>query len=236
VTVVEPVTRFMDRRWYQRRSVEVAPDLLGAFITTNGPGGRVAVRITEVEAYAGADDPVSHAYRGRSARNAAMFGEPGRLYVYRHLGLHHCVNVVCDVAGTAAGVLLRAGEVVDGIELARARRLAAGSVRSDNDLARGPARLTVALGLDLTAIGEDVTEPGGRVALFRREPATAAPSERGPRVGVGVEGADPQRFSWRWWIPGDPTVSSYRPSARTVRRAPKGDAPPALDRADWSRA
>src|SRR5450756_1155104 len=79
----------MDRQWYQRRSVEVAPELLGAFITTNGPDGRVTARITEVEAYAGADDPVSHAYRGRSARNAAMFGEPGRLYLYRHLGLHY---------------------------------------------------------------------------------------------------------------------------------------------------
>jgi len=236
VTAVEPVRRFMDRQWYQRRSVEVAPELLGAFITTNGPDGRVTARITEVEAYAGADDPVSHAYRGRSARNAAMFGEPGRLYLYRHLGLHYCVNVVCDVAGTAAAVLLRAGEVVEGRELARARRLAAGSVRTDNDLARGPARLTVALGLDLTAIGEDVTEPGGRVGLFRREPSTAPPPSRGPRVGVGVEGADPRRFSWRWWIPDDPTVSAYRPSARTTRRGPKGDAPPASDRADWSRA
>ena len=209
---------------------------MGALITAKSSTGDVTVRITELEAYAGADDPASHAFRGRSERNAAMFGEPGRLYVYRHLGLHHCLNLVCEPTGTAAAVLLRAGEVIDGLELARARRLANGSLAGDIDLARGPARLAVALGLALDVNGADVTEAGSRVVVHRREPLTVPGYACGPRVGVGGVGSDPQRFPWRWWIPGDPTVSAYRPSARTVRRGPKGDAPPASDRADWSRA
>jgi len=128
VTGTEPARLTLARRWYQRPVLEVAPDLLGALVTTRSADGITTVRITEVEAYAGADDPASHAYRGRNARNGVMFGEPGRLYVYRHLGLHHCLNVVCESTGTAAAVLLRAGEVVEGIKLARARRLANGAL------------------------------------------------------------------------------------------------------------
>jgi len=217
VTGTEPARLTLARRWYQRPVLEVAPDLLGALVTTRSADGITTVRITEVEAYAGADDPASHAYRGRNARNGVMFGEPGRLYVYRHLGLHHCLNVVCESTGTAAAVLLRAGEVVEGIKLARARRLANGGLSSDTDLARGPARLAVALGLDLADNGEDVTEASGRVIVHRREPVTVPASVRGPRVGVGGAGADAARFSWRWWITADPTVSAHRASPRPVR-------------------
>lgn len=134
--------------WLSRPVLEVAPSLLGALLTTRGPDGEVTLRLTEVEAYDGERDPGSHAFRGRSARNAVMYGPAGHLYVYRHLGLHHCVNVVTGAEGVAAAVLLRAGEVVDGVEVARRRRAAAGVTRSDADLARGPARLTVALGID----------------------------------------------------------------------------------------
>jgi DNA-3-methyladenine glycosylase len=207
------------RDWYLRPVLDVARDLLGATLTTRTPDGVVSLRLTEVEAYDGATDPGSHAYRGPNRRNATMFGEPGRLYVYRHLGLHHCVNVVCGPEGEASAVLVRAGEVVDGADLARSRRLASGVVRTDRDLARGPARLAVALGLDLSADGVDVTDPDGDVVLHRRpvEPAplvepveTPTAVRTGPRVGVSGDGGRADLFPWRFWLDAEPTVSVYR--------------------------
>lgn len=213
------------RDWYLRPVLDVARDLLGAALTTRTPDGVVSLRLTEVEAYDGATDPGSHAYRGPNRRNATMFGEPGRLYVYRHLGLHHCVNVVCGPEGEASAVLVRAGEVVDGADLARSRRLASGVVRTDRDLARGPARLAVALGLDLSADGVDVTDPDGAVVLARppvepsslAEPApvvepveTPAAVRTGPRVGVSGDGGRADLFPWRFWLDAEPTVSLYR--------------------------
>ncbi|MFS0702832.1 DNA-3-methyladenine glycosylase [Cellulomonas sp. 179-A 4D5 NHS] len=203
------------RVWYARDVLAVARDLLGAHITTRSPEGDVTIRLTEVEAYGGADDPGSHAFRGRTARNATMFAEPGRLYVYRHLGLHHCVNVVTGPSGQPAAVLLRAGEVVEGADLARARRESKGVVDSERSLARGPARLAVALGLDLGANGADVTERGGAVLVHRHEGLLFPALATGPRVGVGGEGADPSRFPWRLWLSGERTVSAYRPAYRS---------------------
>lgn len=182
---------------------DVAPRLLGATLRH----GEVAVRITEVEAYDGAGDPGSHAYRGRTARNAVMFGPAGHLYVYFTYGMHHCCNVVCGPEGAASAVLLRAGEVVQGTARAQARR---GSAPL-RDLARGPARLCVALGIGLGHNGVNLAE--GPVVL---EPAVGAPGavSRGPRVGL--RGA-PER-PWRFWLTGEPTVSVYRPAAaRRVR-------------------
>jgi DNA-3-methyladenine glycosylase len=219
------------RDWYLRPVLDVARDLLGATLTTRTPDGVVSLRLTEVEAYDGTTDPGSHAYRGPNRRNATMFGEPGRLYVYRHLGLHHCVNVVCGPEGEASAVLVRAGEVVDGADLARSRRLASGVVRAERDLARGPARLAVALGLDLSADGADVTAPEGQVVLSRpsvaqaplvepaplAEPApsvehaeTPAAIRTGPRVGVSGDGGRADLFPWRFWLDAEPTVSAYR--------------------------
>jgi DNA-3-methyladenine glycosylase len=208
--------------WYARSAPAVAVDLLGAWITTRSPEGDVTVRITEVEAYGGADDPGSHAFRGRSARNDAMFAEPGRLYVYWHLGLHYCVNIVTSPTGHPSAVLLRAGEVVDGVELAWARRARAGVVDTDRQLARGPARLAVALGLDVSANRADVTEAGGAVVVHRRENATRPALASGPRVGVGGEGADGARFPWRMWLVGEPTVSPFR---RAYRSSPSRNGP-----------
>ncbi|WP_019137388.1 DNA-3-methyladenine glycosylase [Cellulomonas massiliensis] len=209
------------RVWFAREVHAVARDLLGAYVTARSPEGDVTVRLTEVEAYGGEDDPGSHAYRGRTARNAVMFAEPGRLYVYRHLGLHHCVNVVAEPTGRAAAVLLRAGEVVDGAELAWRRRAGAGTVDSHRQLARGPARLAVCLGLDLAANGADVTEPDGTVVVHRHEVPSRPAHKAGPRVGVSGAGGE-SRYSWRYWLAGEPTVSAYRPAYR--RPAPT-DAP-----------
>ena len=178
--------------------LDVAPRLLGAVLRH----GDVAVRITEVEAYDGANDPGSHAHRGRTPRNATMFGPAGHLYVYFTYGMHHCCNVVCGPEGTAAAVLVRAGGVVDGLEQAQVRRPGA-RVR---DLARGPARLCRALDLDRTHDGAALSGP--ELALT---PATSpqAVVERGPRVGLRLAADRP----WRFWIAGDPTVSAYRPAS-----------------------
>lgn len=181
---------------------QVAPRLLGAQLSHAG----VTVRLTEVEAYAGAADPGSHAYRGRTARNAVMFGPAGHLYCYFTYGMHVCANVVCGEEGTASGVLMRAGEVVEGVELARERRLGA----PDRDLARGPARLCRTLGLTLEHNGVDLETGIVRLALPGEPWADVA---RGPRVGL--RGA-PER-PWRFWVDGDPTVSAYRP-AKGLRR------------------
>jgi DNA-3-methyladenine glycosylase len=178
--------------------LEVAPRLLGAVLTH----GDVAVRLTEVEAYDGPNDPGSHAFRGRTPRNAAMFGEPGHLYVYFTYGMHHCCNVVCGPPGTPSAVLLRAGEVVQGAEIARSRRTS----RSDRDLARGPARLCQALAIGLAENGADLTS--GPLTLELGEQVTEVST--GPRVGL--RGA-PDR-PWRFWESGAATVSSYRPAKR----------------------
>ena len=177
--------------------LDVAPRLLGATLRH----GEVAVRLTEVEAYDGALDPGSHAYRGRTSRNAVMFGPPGHLYVYFTYGMHHCCNVVTGVEGTASAVLLRAGEVVDGLDLARERRPGA----RDRDLARGPARLCRALGIDRRHDGADLSQ--GPVLQVPGE--QSGPVSTGPRVGL--RGA-PDR-PWRFWLTGEETVSSYRPAA-----------------------
>ncbi len=199
------------RGWYARDVHEVARDLLGALLTRRSAEGDVTLRITEVEAYDGERDPGSHAFRGRTERNRAMFGEPGRLYVYRHLGLHHCVNVVL-AGGRASAVLLRAGEVTDGVGLARSRRVAAGRCDSDRQIARGPARLAVALDLDLRHYGAELTVPDGELVLHRATDGPHRPPiATGPRVGVSGDGGDGELFPWRYWLAGTrrcpPTVA-----------------------------
>jgi DNA-3-methyladenine glycosylase len=182
--------------------LEAAPRLLGAVLRHGG----VAVRLTEVEAYDGANDPGSHAYRGPTRRNEVMFGGPGHLYTYFTYGMHHCANVVCGPAGIASAVLLRAGEVVEGVEVARERRGAG----ADRDLARGPARLCSALGLDLTHNGLDLS----RGALTLGEPVPADRVRTGPRVGLRHAPDRP----WRFWLADEPTVSRYVPARPTRQR------------------
>ena len=199
-------------------SLEAAPALLGAVITVADPAGRVAIRLTEVEAYRGEKDPGSHAFRGRTARNASMFEAGGCIYVYFTYGMHHCLNIVTGPAGISRAVLLRGGEVVDGTELARERRPAA---RTDRDLARGPARLCSALGLDRSDDGALLGGPGSRISLtlprLQRAPDPAR-IRSGPRTGVAGPGGDGSSFPWRFWLHGEPTVSPYRPAAPRRRR------------------
>ena len=177
------------------------------------------MRITEVEAYAGEDDPGSHAFRGRTPRNAVMYGPAGHLYVYFTYGMHWCANLVCDRPGVATAVLLRAGEVVVGLDVARGRRLTA---RVDRDLARGPARLATALSLGRADDGADICAgPSG----VRLRAGTSAPPESirtGPRVGVSGAGGDGERYPWRFWIDADPTVSAYKPAVPRRRRPDSG--------------
>ncbi|WP_423923757.1 DNA-3-methyladenine glycosylase [Frigoribacterium sp. 2-23] len=190
-----------------RPALEVAPRLLGAVFRA----GDVAVRLTEVEAYLGEGvDPGSHAYRGPTARTATMFAGGGALYVYLSYGIHRCVNIVCGPAGEASAVLLRAGEVVAGLDEARRRRPTS---RSDVDLARGPGRLGSALAIDLADDGARLDH--SRFALSLADPLPDIVS--GPRVGVaGPAGTD--EFSWRFAIPGEPTVSAYRAATPRTRR------------------
>ena len=197
--------------------LEAAPALLGRVVEHRSPHGTVAVRLTEVEAYAGEADPGSHAYGGRTPRTEVMFGPAGHLYVYFSYGMHWCVNLVCGMEGSASAVLLRGGEVVEGLELARFRRPAA---RVDRDLARGPARLAQALGIDGTLDGAVL---GGSTS---DEPVrlldgngTAGRPQTGPRVGVSGAGGDGAVFPWRFWLEGERSVSPYRPGVPRRHRA-----------------
>ncbi|CUR54160.1 putative 3-methyladenine DNA glycosylase [metagenome] len=184
-----------------RPAVEVAPELLGAEITANG----VTVRLTEVEAYAGPHDPGSHAFR-RTPRSAIMYGAPGILYCYLVYGMHVCANVVTGGVDEAGAVLLRAGEVVAGEAEARVRRPGV----EVHALARGPANLGRVLGLSLADNGLDLVT--GPVRLTPPAALVDLPAS-GPRVGLR-RGAD---TPWRFWVDGNPSVSSYRPAAVRAR-------------------
>lgn len=190
----------------------LAPLLLGAILTHHGPDGSVAVRLTEIEAYLGPGnsprpDPGSHAFRGPTPRTVPMFGSAGHLYVYFTYGMHHCVNIVCGPEGEASALLLRAGEVVAGTELAKARRPTS---KTPTDLARGPALLAMALGITTSDSGRDALAPPFALELSPR-PALAVSS--GPRVGVSGQGGTAD-YPWRFWITGHPTVSRYKAARR----------------------
>jgi len=196
--------------------------LLGCVLEHSTPDGLVAVALSEVEAYMAGADPASHAYRGMTARNAVMFGPPGHAYVYFTYGMHFCVNVVCGPPGVAEAVLLRAGRVVAGEELARRRR-SFDPTRAPRDLARGPARLCQALAIDRTQDGADLCDPAGELRLRAaagdaQDPARKQPRiDVGPRVGI-TKAAD---IPWRFWLAQDPTVSVYRPGAPRASRSPR---------------
>jgi DNA-3-methyladenine glycosylase len=200
--------------------LELAPKLLGYRLVDRTGPEHVVVRITEVEAYDGSgNDAGSHAHRGRTPRTEVMFGPPGHAYVYFTYGMHWCMNIVVGPIGTASAILVRAGEVLDGIAVARARRPTA---RSDAELARGPARLATALGIDGRLDGADLLDPSGDVGLLVPRPAAAGRSDgsahgaplspavrTGPRVGLTKAVEHP----WRFWLDAEPSVSAYRPGS-----------------------
>ncbi|MFG1675737.1 DNA-3-methyladenine glycosylase [Micromonospora sp. NPDC049282] len=197
--------------WLDAPAAEIAATgrtLLGWTVSANG----VRIRLTEVEAYAGTGaDPASHAHRGPTPRNRVMFGPAGHVYVYFVFGMHWCANIVCGRDGEAAAVLLRAGEVVGGIEAARERRPRA----SDRELARGPARLVTALGLGRDANGSSAVDGTGPLLLTPPvEPVDPARITAGPRVGVAAA----HDLPWRFWLVDEPSVSVYR--RHSPRRRP----------------
>jgi len=193
-----------------RPVLEVARDLLGRLLVHDAPEGTAAVRIVEVEAYTGdGTDPASHAHRGQTRRNAVMFGPPGRLYVYFSYGMHWCANVVCGPEGVADAVLLRAGEPVLGHELLAARRPGA----SERDLARGPARLASALGLDRAADGVDLET--GPVWLAQGWPVPDSEVAWSPRIGLSRAAGLP----WRAYVTTSRSVSPGRPGVPPKARS-----------------
>ncbi|MCX5370897.1 MULTISPECIES: DNA-3-methyladenine glycosylase [unclassified Streptomyces] len=204
----------LPRTFFDRPVLEVAQDLLGRHLVRTAPDGPITLRLTEVEAYDGPNDPGSHAYRGPTARNGVMFGPPGHVYVYFTYGMWHCMNLVCGPDGTAGAVLLRAGEIVEGAESARKRRL---SARNDKELAKGPARLATALDVDRALDGTDACATGDTpLRILTGTPVTSDQVRSGPRTGVSGDGAV---HPWRYWVADDPTVSPYRAHVPRRRRS-----------------
>lgn len=186
------------------------------------PGDGLRARITEVEAYGGpADspwpDPGAHTWPGVTPRNRVMFGPAGHLYVYRSYGIHFCANVTAGPDGVGGGVLLRGAEILEGEDIARRRRAGARKNPVQRDLARGPGNLGQALGIDLGDYGQDLFDPSSRVQLHAGQEAPVADAELrdaelrcGPRVGLRAASQRP----WRFWLPGEPGVSTYRRHAK----------------------
>ncbi len=233
------MSELLPREFFDRPATEVAPELLGCVLVHSSADGEVAAELVEVEAYMGSGDSASHSYRGRTARNEVMFGPPGHAYVYFTYGMHFCVNLVCQLPGTASAVLLRAGRIVAGNDLAVRRRFGAAGLgaagpgaaglgaagpgaaltaRQFEQLASGPARLCQALGIAREQNGLDACAPGGELRICR--PAGFAPLSgdqvaTGPRVGVSSAAQVP----WRYWIAGDRAVSAYRAHVPRNRNA-----------------
>ena len=190
----------LDRAWFDRPAVELAAELLGARLVHDAPDGAVGGRIVEVEAYRGPEDLAAHSARGRTARNAVMFGPPGHLYVYLIYGLHHCLNVVAGPGDKPEAVLIRALEIDEGRDIARRRR---GERVPELRLASGPGNVGQALGVDRGHNGIDLlTGPVRLEPRHGRRPII----RRGPRIGVDYAGPWASR-PLRFWIADDPHVS-----------------------------
>lgn len=193
------MTAALGRDFFRRPSLVLAPDLLNKVLVAGGRRGR----IVEVEAYCGADDPASHGFRGRTPRNATMFGPPGHLYVYFTYGMHFCANVVGGEDGVAEAVLLRGLTPLEGLDAMRSARPTS---RGDDDLCAGPARLCLALGIDRSLDGADlVTGDRGVTVVDDGAPPPPAPVAA-RRVGIRVA---TDRL-WRFYVAGAPGVSRPR--------------------------
>jgi len=209
---VPTISGFHDatREFFARDPLVVAPQLLGCVFERTDAAGTVAIRITEVEAYAGELDPGAHSHSGMSPRTAVTFGEAGHLYCYFSYGMHWAINLVTGKTGQSRGCLIRAGEVIAGEELARARRSQTRrSPIPDRELARGPACVAQVFGVGPANNGDDLF--GGEWRFRIPDTPLDAPVATGPRVGVSGPGGDAEEFPWRFWIAGDRTVSAYKP-------------------------
>lgn len=194
----------LDRAALADDVLPAARRLLGCELAAETPQGEVRLRLVEVEAYRGADDPGSHCYRGKTPRNAVMWGPAGHLYVYFVYGMHFCANIVCLQDGVAGAVLVRAGEVLSDVGAAHARRPTARG--RDAELAKGPARLCALLGLGREHNGVDVLSPSSPVRLSAGSPVPDADVRTGPRVGVAAG----QERPWRFWVAGSRSVTPYK--------------------------
>ena len=188
--------RTLPRSFYDRDALAVAPELLNKVLVGNG----VSARLVEVEAYRGDQDAGSHAFRGRTARNATMFGRPGSLYVYFSYGNHWCMNAVCGPGERPHAVLLRAAAPLEGIELLYSRRRAA---RRDRDLCSGPGRLGQAFAVDRALDGTDLVRSPVRIV----DDGTPPPAQPGVSTRIGLASGKGDEFPWRFSVPGDPNVS-----------------------------
>jgi DNA-3-methyladenine glycosylase len=196
-TPSDPRSPILPRAFYRRDPRVVAPQLLNKVLAAaDGRSGR----IVETEAYCGAFDAAAHAFRGKTARNATMFGPAGHLYVYFTYGMHWCCNPVCGEEGEGGAVLLRALAPVTGLEAMRAARPAC---RSDRDLCRGPARLCQALGIGGAHDGIDLT--AGADGFVIVDDGIAPPSDPAVATRIGISRAADE--PWRWYVRGDPHVS-----------------------------
>ncbi len=189
----------LSRAFFARYTPDVARDLLGCIIARRLDEVTLRARVVEVEAYRGADDPASHAYRGMTKRTSVMFGEPGHAYVYFTYGNHHCLNVTTEVEGVAGAVLIRAAEPLRGIEEMRTRR----GVEELTKLMSGPGKLTKAMGIDLSSNGEDLVVSRRLYLLAGANPRSIRASTR---IGVSVGG----ETEWRYYEEGSPFVSGAR--------------------------
>jgi DNA-3-methyladenine glycosylase len=180
----------LGRDFFARSVHEVAPDLIGVTLLVDGVGGV----IVEVEAY-DQEDPASHGFRGRTARNAAMFGPPGHAYVYRSYGIHWCLNLVCDVPGRAEAALIRALEPTHGLERMRERR----GLEAVRALCSGPGKLCQALAVTRDHDGLPLDEPPFELLARTAVP----PIVTGPRIGI-TRAAE---LSWRYGLEGSPFLS-----------------------------
>jgi len=204
-----PGARVLPRRFYSGDPLLVAPRLLNKLLVR---GSRVG-RIVEVEAYRGSEDPASHAFGGPTKRNATMFGPPGHLYVYFTYGMHWCANAVCGPPGTGHAVLLRAVAPVAGLPAMRRARPAG---TADRNLTNGPAKLCQAFGISRPDDGADLVS-GGR-GLLICDDGVPPPAVPGVSARIGIRRA--AGLPWRWWVPGQPSVSKGRPVSSVSKRRP----------------
>ncbi len=200
------MSRTLPRSFYERDARDLARALLHKLLVARDATGEVlSARIVEVEAYRGAEDPGSHAFRGMTKRNATMFGPPGHLYVYFTYGMHWCANVVAGERVEGSAVLLRAATPVRGIELMRTRRVKA---RRDRDLLSGPAKLCQAFAITGTHDGTDLTVARGSLRIV--DDGMPPPTDPLVTTRIGLSPGRGDDFEWRYCVPGDPRISRDR--------------------------